>query len=571
MISHESSTGEPPGFKNETLRADILATVTSDLRRELELVDATFQQRDEAYAITAFYTSNFTSAVEITREIDDPYKRLMTLAQISHRAEDDGRLRNSVVEEARVAFGEPESSVDGGTQRNGKAYFSWVNISVALGDATLLRELGSFRDGALSRFALAHDNFGIVEEINSGVRNELTELLICHTDQDVSQWKHLLPESRVHRDVLLRDRTKWGHLDVAAANLIIDPIIRAQALLIIAEKSKGEIIPENIPDSLRQPDGYDELHRYIMIKEFERYMDISGDRAPVADLRAIAADESADLHDRIRAFAAVVKYTGEHESAMVALGMIDDLRERLQAGGFHFNVNQELSELAVGVNNTEYALRITSKPMRNDTILKIALAIGSIDPILRVDDVDDREYLKASYYVEINDLESARQLKGKQAREHALIGIALRRGEPEIARQFVSAEAESLVIDRLLDPDTADLISLDSLSLVEELDDYLKHLRKYHQAGEKHAAGLMVESITGEYEQGSRFKRLLEVARYTNDATYAYAALDDFWNHSLNPHRVEWGTHILQTIDNIEGSKPRDWRALVAGSSLQFF
>jgi hypothetical protein len=326
---------------------------------------------------------------------------------------------------------------------------------------------------------------------------------------------------------------------------ITNPVFRAQALLAIAESGSGnERAAVLVPTYLRQGDDVPES---VTINILARYVDVTGDRGPLDELLEMARDETVGLHYRIMALATVIERTGDRSEIELVDGLIEEFRINRARGGFHFDISTEWAQLARGLNDTSYAMKIRHEPYRNKVLLEIAERTGSVDPILLLEQGESRDNLLAQFYTSTDNLEDAKNIESKQAREHAIIGIATRRGDPDIVRILISDEARDMVCRELLDPDTEFLISEDGLMSVDDFDDFLAHLGKRYRSGDQSVGEAIDRLIDGMSEPAERFPDLLSAARVTQNVTYAYRALDD-WQRSDGPYKTQWGVAILDTI-----------------------
>jgi hypothetical protein len=554
MISNEGFRGEPD-FTNESYQLQLAATAVSQIASglaESELQVASIGG-DDACALMAVYAGNALEAQVWASRVTDPVKRLPALAEIAKRFQDP-ELVEDICSETQYSS---DFDILPNLRRDEikQTIRSLVSIAVTLEDTRPLDSIQdtTWRDRALASYIVQTEDLSVLERIDSPeLRNrEIAIALVANTDDDLDPYLAMLPTDESKNYALVQRAAK--RYDLTAALLISNPTQRAASLLDLAERTKRSILAEELPELLLQVRRPDLILRYV---------DLTAESGLLSEIRSMIDT------GEITNFATITAYvarTGDEEVGQkaikelnLALGKYkpeEDIWERTVSPEFF---DADFINLAIGLSDPRLAQRITSVEQRDATLLQIALKTESIDPLLLVEDIKRRSPLIAQYVVARSDLESAvgHPDLSLQQRQQAIIDIALKCGNPEIAKDYVSPIAGDRALQNLLDPKTKFLMALDRIPSLDNaylrIASYLKHYR----SGDTSVMPAILQDIEN-YRAGCRFESFLTIASLSTDVTAAYKALHD-WIPTDDPHKIQRGIHILTLIHQLS-DPTRKW------------
>jgi hypothetical protein len=557
MIAYEGASEGEPDYTNETSRRHLVMTAIGELNTYIaggELDSANVMVVNNTWATMAAFAEDAHTAQTHAFRVADPVRRLPALAEVANR------FQNPVLEE--YVYSEAASLLRSDIQLSDADHDCvldcLVDIAVLFRDTKPLDrdniENDELRDLALARYIKLTEDLTPFEKIGScELRDQgLATSLVQYTAGDLDIYLDMLPTIAARDDALaLRANTRY---DLAAAERITNPNKQADVLLRLAERTEGRLLAEKLPELLvQQLAQSDNATEYDPVRAIMKYVDITGNPELLEEVRTII--ESRPSHN-ISTIAQYVARTGDVALAQKAVEEIDRVLNKQakpkKSASARKTVNPDFDDdfrdLAIGLNDPALAGRIVSDDKREDALLRIALQIESIDPILSIGDVESRSAVVARYFIARSELGSVIEYTGftLQQREQAIIDIAIRRGDPDIAALYISDDdAAAKVMDALLDPTMDFLMPLDKIPLVEDPDIRLVLYTKHYLSGDTNTLWAMLEEING-YSVGYRYEDLDMVAKLTGDVVYAYRALYD-WVVSTNDsdRMIEWGVYLL--------------------------
>jgi hypothetical protein len=551
---------ESPDYtSNETARRQQLLDVAVQRLGEYlaeEGIDSA--TADDAWLAMTVHTQDLPVATRYSNNINDPVKHLTAQATIARRAHDEDSLYTvcaGVVDllQADEGLARRDTPVPDRLK-------DLLDISIALGTSDIFQFVADdvLRDTLFAAFALRTDNAKVIGRIQHASQYILTFCdFVLRTDAPVEEWEAFLPNNGRSRDNILNYRAE-GRNDLAAALRIGDPVIRASATLSIADEKGHPPSTDGVLASLRQACEGRSLTG-IDVQTRIKYLYMSGDEEALNDLRTMAQDDTLQFVWRARASAAVAGWTNDCKLAEeVSRRVIADLREEGADASLLIDFDDGWQDLALGLNDPNYALRISDHAQRDQVLLRLVRYRGSLDPILFLDDPEEQEALRARYFVEQRNLREIKLIRNQELYDQAITDVALRWGDPSIAVELGSDIAPIAVMASLQNPEAPFLMSLGRIPTfmtpAERVDIYGKHYR--FRNTDIDILEPMEEFIMAQpmVERRELFRAM---AYHTNNVVYAYKALEAWLKVGREKRGVEWGAAILDTIYTL--STPGAW------------
>ncbi len=528
----------------------------------------------------------------IAREIADPESQLAVLATISHQTSNQ-ELERQVISEAVSLFDDEDI----------RKYRVLVKVASALGSTQPLEyiEGPETRDQATYEVACKTRSLEIARKITgSELRSKALFELLIHGTGDFTPIIDAM-DTELERQHAIRHKA-WMGKDFTLASQVTDVASRLRTYLNIKAGDNRLRLPDDVPELLMLvPDddpvskaelyqqfvGYDELGG--LVGEFSRVValidqprlrfyyetiivGITEDRLRATELEKelpsyAARFQRSDLDEIYVGLARALQSSlyadmvsaGEmrkETQAFVAI-KIRAVPEAWDYGNVHL-----LDGIVDAFDDTELAASVANDIRYRQTdvgnharaaLLAVAIKLGSMDPILRIDDVSAREKLQVQYLVARDDLDVIDLVESPTVRDRAKLQLAREHQDLVLAHQLVAegvdgAKELAARIEHGLMQLAADQLELPEIALLDDPESRIARYYPYLRSGNLSVQNLIAADILQAAPAGERFTDFMRLAITAQNPLYAYEALNDLKGRIALPKQLRFVCMALRLI-----------------------
>lgn len=583
----------PAEFAAEAERTALVRDCLTQAVTFIETERAMADIGNSYFDVTAADLAVATLNIDAARLITDDQRRFVALGHIARKTDDRMLMAEVVADTRRIFAGKPNVE-------------PLIQVAAASRDMTMLDEIpdASAKEEAQYRIAVHLKDPAFIDSLpNADLRARVLAQIVAYTDSDFTPYLEMMADDD-ERQPALASRAYLKN-NIALAGQISDISTRINTMLAIAKahSDTADQLPANLPDMIRQLDA-DALKVAVYCNE---YITITGDTSLVGLLersarqieniadrsyllsKVYAVSRSPELFDEV-----IAGYEANRDKYSSILR--DDIHANLASGSGDIvyarqmtdNVRRyrTLREVIVRDRNIDGAREINDAQIFEDLVLqyddadlvlsmierdngyihacglkvivKLCLQMQTMAPILRIGKAWQRNEALIAYVTEADDATTARSIEDEVTRDQALVSIAERRGDLELAQslrgsEYVGKRATRLVSDiesAMFDSGRIDqTLSIAEIEMIDAAGDREVHYYRRLREGDLQVVPLIAECIE-QMPKKYRARQYISLAETAHNPEYAYHALAELKDRITDRTQLEAVSYAIMLTIN---------------------
>lgn len=502
-------------------------------------------QRDATWADLATYAPTEQTALDAATKIKDVLVRLPVRGFIAHTWE-DADLQTTVRREVAPLLGQR-------TNNGKKRAFIWnlgLQVAIQMRDPQCLDLVANEgdRERMWWNYAEQAGDIAVIREI--GGRHgkhfphykQMLSNIITHSDEDVAPYLLEYPldteQDKLDLDEILFERAKEKKSFALVAD-ITDSSLRMRALVWLASKDGGA---QPAPDGLYKSyatywgDGPRNggLDNYVFM--LNHYMERTGDKLPLADLRTVAdeLEEEADtVVEHRKARIEVLSILAREGDTDAAVKLIEAMNIDSVPADERWRWHKHLANLSIGLGDPRWARMIRGnggEGSRNNAIQQIA--IRTLSPGVLKEEFGTKEAsvcddLLKEYCSATCDTRALDMITDPIVRIQTAIEIAVQSGLNVIADDIDSDSAWK-ALSRLCARDSEVLADVEKIAELTEFPEM--QFRLYENHYRRGGLGVLSDMVSciERSPDADKFRLMADMSVHLQSREWAYEAIRSF-------------------------------------------